>query len=331
MTLLITDEDVRKAVNMAEMVQAIENAFREEKEGSILQPERLNLVTENMLFRLMPAILPHNNIMGFKAFHGSKTGGWRYLVAVYDATEGSLQAIMDAHYLTAIRTGAAAGVATRYLARPDAQTVAVFGSGLEARTNLEAVCVVRQIKKVKVYSPRKERREQFADEMGNQLGISVEPVSLPEQAARGAEIVVVATNTSSSGGGFAFQGKWIEPGMHINSIGSTMPSLREIDVETFLRSNLIVIDAPHEQVQRESGDVIDAVKQGAFNSSQVIRLKDMLSYNPEKDRKLEAVTLYKSVGEALQDISAGTAIYHSAVKRDIGIDLGEFLQRKQLG
>ena len=331
MTLLLTDEDVRRAMDMPAMVGAVEGALREEGEGSALQPERLNLSSGAMLFRVMPVMLPGNNLMGFKAFHGSKTGGWRYLVAVYDATEGALLALMDAHYLTAARTGAASGVATKFLARPDSRRVAVIGSGLEARTNLEAVCAVRPVQEVRVFSPRPERRERFAQEMSAELGIPVRAAGVPEEAVRGADIVVVATNTTPGGGGIAFQGDWMEAGMHVNSIGSTMASLREIDAGTFRRADRIVIDAPREQLERESGDVIDAQQQGCFEPGRVESLKDVVLRAAGEGRSPEAVTLYKSVGEALQDVSAGHAIYLAARERGIGTDLGEFLLQKRIG
>jgi ornithine cyclodeaminase/alanine dehydrogenase len=268
--------------------------------------------------------------MGFKAFHGAPTFGARYLIAVFEQANGDLLALMDANHLTAARTGATAGVAAKYLARPESRTVGVIGAGMEARANLQAMCdVLPGLERLTVYSPRASSRERFVADMGDETGLPVSAVDRPEFAVRGADVVLVATNTSSAADPIAFRGEWIEEGMHISSIGSTMPALREIDRDTFARSDLIVVDALA-QVLEESGDVIDAQAAGAFDPSAVAELHDVAAGLRGGRPSGDAVTLFKSVGTALQDVMSGLAIYEVAKERGFGYAIDELLELKSV-
>jgi alanine dehydrogenase len=225
--LLLSDEDVRALADMPSSIEAIERALEDQHEGTTVLPARLNLLLNGTFLRLMPVQLGRLNIMGFKSFHGSIEGGVRYVVILCRLSDGEILAIADAAYLTAFRTGATSGVATRHMAAEGPATVAVIGSGLEAETNLLGIAAVRPIEGVRVFSPRPTRREAFASRMATALGVSVRPATTPEAAISGAGIVVVATNTGN-GGPVAFEGEWMRPGQHVVSIGSTGPTLREI-------------------------------------------------------------------------------------------------------
>ena len=329
MTLILNSKDVEKAINMRSIIQWIEKGVVEERNGSVEMPPRVNMSTNNLgFFRLMPAVLNESGIMGYKAFAGSrKTGKTRYAIALMDQEENDMIAMMDAHYLTAVRTGATTGLATKYLARENAKKVGVIGSGFEARTNLEGVCAVRNIEQVKVFSPTPHRRELFAQEMSGKLNVQIEAVDSAVKAVEGVDIVIVATNTSSKGGsGIAFEGNWIQPGMHVNSIGSTMPVLREIDAESFARADFIIVDTL--QVEEESGDVLDALKQGKYDRTKVIHLKEIVAGGRKVRTDDQQVTLFKSVGTAIQDIMAAQAVYEEARRLGLGTDVGEFLELK---
>ena len=328
MTLILGSEDVRRCVNIPSLVTVVETALRESARGAVVQTERLNLRYGESFFRMMPALLNESRLMGYKVFHGSGKTGVRYLLALYDQDEGSLLALMDAHYLTAARTGAATGVATRYLSRPDSSRVAVFGSGLEARTNFEAVCAVRQVKSAKVYSTNPERRKGFAGEMTRLQGLPVEPVDSPEACADGADIVIVATNTMGRPSQIAFEGRWMRPGMHVNSIGSTAAFLREIDAETFGRADVIAVDAPPAQIELESGDVMDALQSALYRRERVVEIQSVLAGTAAGRSRPEDITLYKSVGSAMQDVVSGYAVFLEATRRSLGIDVGDFLEKK---
>ena len=157
--LLLNGREVERLADMPRLVTAVEAGIREQADGQVVLPPRLNLPNGRGFFRLMPTVMNGSGIMGFKAFHGSVQDGVRYFIAIYEQASGMLLAMMDAHYLTAARTGATTGVATKFMANRDAERVAVIGSGLEARTNLLGVCAVREVKSVRVFSPNRERRE----------------------------------------------------------------------------------------------------------------------------------------------------------------------------
>ncbi|MEH7111374.1 ornithine cyclodeaminase family protein [Neobacillus niacini] len=325
MTLILNLKDVEQAINMRTIIDQIEKGLVEEYNGGVIMPPRMNMSTNNQgFFRLMPAVMNDSGYMGFKAFFKSNDQV-RYLIGIIDQKDNNLEAMMDSSYLTAVRTGATTGLATKYLARENARTVGVIGSGLEARTNLEAVCAVREIEYVRVFSPNPQRRELFAMEMSAKLGIQVEAVASPFMAVEGADIVNVCTNTSTKGNGVAFEGKWMSKSMHVNSIGSTMPIMREIDTDTFEKADGIVIDTVH--LEKESGDVLQAIKSGQYDRSKVVELKELAAGRQVRIND-EQITLFKSVGTAVQDIMAARAVYEEAKRLKVGTDVGEFLEAK---
>jgi alanine dehydrogenase len=323
-TLILSDKDVRGLADMPVLVDSLEQGLRAEESGpGVIMPERMNLTLEATLLRVMPAILPAAGVLGLKFFYGSLHEGIRYAVMVCAIDSGEVLAVIDAAYLTALRTGAASGVATRHLARPDARTVGVIGSGLEAETNLAAVCAVRAVELVRVYSRDPVRRSEFARRMSERLRITVEPAAAMEQAAAGADVVVVATNTGP-GGGVAFRGSVLEPGQHVVSIGSTSTFLREIDEEALLRPHLVVFDTAPAQVGRESGDVMALLARRPDWAPHGL-LGDVLAGRLARTSR-DQVTLFKSVGTAAQDLIAGLALYQAATVRGVGLlvpDLAE--------
>lgn len=327
MTLLLSDAEVRDALDMRALVDELETALRlEAAGGGMLLPPRTNLNHAEGFLRVMPVVMPAAGVLGLKMFHGSLERGVRYVVIVADLVSGEVRAVLDAAYLTAARTGATSGVATRHLARPEAHTVGLIGSGLEAETNLLGVCAVRDIDEVKVYSRNPERRGAFADRMAAQLGISVTAVDAPQTAVAGTDIVVVATNTGN-GGPVAYSGNWAEPGQHIVSIGSTTPQLREIDVATFVQSDRVVFDADPEQVAEESGDVI-ALHAASRTWPGATGLSDLLRGTGVGRKSSDEITLFKSVGTAAQDLVAGSSIAREAVHRGIGTTVADIAEAK---
>ncbi len=327
MTLLLTNKDVEQATDIKTQIHAIEEGLLEEAHATVDLPPRLNLTTTTGFFRVMPTVMRASGLMGYKVFHGSVQHGVRYLIAVYDEKDGNLLSLMDAAYLTAARTGATTGIATKYMAPPEAKTVGVLGSGLEARTNLQAVCAVRPIEAGWVFSPTPANRERFATRMSEQLGIRITAVETPEQAVKDVDTVVVATNTTGVDDLIAYRGKWMETGGHVNSIGSTGLQLREVDPETFQRAQRIVVDS-RVQMEGESGDLKAAMNAGMYDRAKVTELKEVVAGRSQGRSGSDEITLFKSVGTAIQDVAAGFAVYKEAVRQGLGQDVGEFLELK---
>jgi ornithine cyclodeaminase/alanine dehydrogenase len=314
MTLLLDHDQVLAHLDMEELVAVLERGLHEQAAGELVMPPRLNVPMREGLLRMMPVALNASGLFGFKVFHTSRTGA-RYLVAVYEQASGELLALVDGDHLTAARTGATAGVAARYLAREDAVSVGVIGAGEEARTNFAAIAAVRPVREARVYSPRPARRSALAEEIAQRDGVAAQPVDSPEDAVAGVDIVIVATNTMTAPDPIAFRGAWIEPGMHISSIGSTMPILRELDVETFARADRLVVDAP-DQMAAECGDVIAALSAGAYEDP--LPLDAIVAGRLSGRRSPEEVTLFKSVGTAMQDVLGAFAVLRAAQRSGRG-------------
>jgi len=327
-TLLLRDSDVRAVCDIGSMVTYLDQALREEAKGSGAQlPERLNLAHGPVFLRVMPALLPEAGLLGLKFFHGSMRDGVRYVVAVCALDTGTVLGLVDAAYLTAARTGATSGVATQWLSREDSARVGVIGSGTEAETNLRAVCSVRPVTRVTVYSRSPGRREDFAARMSASLGIPVTAAADPRAAVAGADIVVVATNTGPEPV-VAYQGAWLEPGQHVVSIGSTTAALREIDPDTILRAETVVFDVPLSQLSRESGDLIALLKARPGWQAGV-SLDRVLTGEVLARRRPEDVTVFKSVGTAAQDLLGASYVLREARRQGVGTEIADIASPKQ--
>jgi ornithine cyclodeaminase/alanine dehydrogenase-like protein (mu-crystallin family) len=328
LTLLLSDGEVRAACDIGAMVPYLEAALRKEAKGPGPRlPERVNLAHGPVFLRVMPALLPESNLLGLKFFHGSMRDGVRYVVAVCRLDTGEVEALVDSAYLTAARTGATSGVATRWLSREDAASAGVIGSGLEAETNLRAVCAVRPITRAKVYSRSPQRREAFAARMSEDLGIPVVAVDEPQAAVAGTDIVVVATNTGPDPV-IAYKGAWLEPGQHVVSIGSTTAALREIDVDAFTGADTVVLDATLEQMSHESGDVI-AVLDARPGWRAPVALDQVITGAVRGRRRREDITLFKSVGSAAQDLLGAACVVAEARRLGIGREIDDIASPKQ--
>jgi alanine dehydrogenase len=329
MSLLLSDADVRQAVNYTELADGIETALKVQAASAAIVPPRMNLERSATWLRVMPAIVPSANAMGLKVFHGVANAQPRYLILLYSLSDGALLATVDACYLTAARTAAASAVASRYLAPQGPVRLGVIGSGLEAETHCKALCAVSEVTEIKVFSPNEARRRSFAGRMSSLLGIPVTAVDRPEAALAGVEHAVTATNTGPSMA-VACRAEWLSPGQHLTSIGSTNTRLRELDTEVFLRADMVVLDADPEQMAEESGDLIQLRAEGkALPPGRTRSLPDLItgvSAGRENGRQL---TVYKSVGTALQDVIAADLVYRHARALGLGIDVPDLCQEKQ--
>jgi ornithine cyclodeaminase/alanine dehydrogenase len=231
---------------------------------------------------------------------------------LHDPRTGEVIAIMDAGYLTAVRTGAASGVATRCLAREDARTVGIFGAGVQARTQLLGVCEVRPITSAVVCDPVREARERFATEMSKRLGIAVSPTDDPRRAAEN-DIVVTASSSKTP----VFTAAWIQPGTHINAIGSHSPDARELDTEIVRRAH-VVADHPAARLA-EDADFMVPIQEGAITPEHFRTSlgEVLLGRQPGRTSPLQ-VTLFKSGGLAVQDVVTGARVYRLARAAGIG-------------
>ncbi|MBV8086010.1 MAG: ornithine cyclodeaminase family protein [Chloroflexi bacterium] len=317
MALLLTHEDVCAAVSMADAIEAMERGFAEQGDGQVVQPQRLNLKAGKGWLRLGPAVMERSGYMGFKAMNLAPGKGMRYQIHLYRVEDGELLAVMDAQHLTTLRTGGTSAVATRRLAGKQPGPVAVLGAGAEARAQAEAMHVLGLATSMHIYSRTPENRRRFADDLATGLGIAVTTMDSAREAVDGCSVVVAAVKSSET----VLSGEWLAPGTHVNSVGTARPDQREIDAATFQRASVIVVDS-REGVFGEAGDAVAA--KDVFSPEQAHELADLVAGRAPARTDAQQITLFKSVGTALQDVALAAAIYERAAERGLGRDVGAF-------
>jgi alanine dehydrogenase len=321
MAVLYRDSDLADLLTPELAVEALDQVLRMEAEGQTTVPSRLNATAPSGWIRLMPAIIDSNGLasLGFKAMNLNDTGGVRYMMVLYEASSGALVAIMDAARLTRIRTAAVTALACREASPDGVRELGLFGSGHEAEGHATVFkAVFPELARVVVHSPNEERRERFAERMGRELEIAVEPVAEPERAAR-APVVVLATKAT----GVVARSDWFRPGTYVLSIGSTRPDLRELDEHVFARTDVVIADAP-DQLALESGDVRAAIDAGHLVDDAFCRLCDLVSGKSEVAWPPDDLLVFKSVGTALQDLAVSEAVHKAALANGRGLELGAF-------
>ncbi len=309
MTLIIEEHHARRLISMPEAMAALAATYVEDADGGIVEAARSNLILPAGFLRIMAAAAPGRGLAGYKEFHRFH-GQVRYAFHLIDTETGEPLAVLDAGFLTLLRTGACGGLGIDRLARPEARVLGVVGSGAEARSQVAAALAVRPFETVRVFSRTAERRERFCAELRDTHDVDAVPCADPADALRGVDVILVATATGGSGP--AFFGEWLDhPGVHINSIGSTLPSQRELDEHVWSRCDRVVIDA--ELLLDESGDAIAAQAAGTLDRTRVALLRDVIARRVPGRTDPAQVTLYKSVGSALQDLAVAALVYERAL------------------
>ncbi len=310
--LYLTEADVAQLVTMDLALEAVGTAFRKWALEEAENVPRQRCQTDHVMLHVLPAAAKTLQVIGFKAYTSTKQLT-RFHVTLYDGKTGALTAWIEADLLGQYRTGAASGVATRILARPDAATVGLIGSGKQARTQLLAVCKVRPIRQVRVYSRDPARRQEFAQRLSQETGVEVAAVDSAEAAVREADIVITATTAREP----VLRGEWLSPGQHLNLIGSNMLTKAEADAEVFRRAQCVVVDSK-EQARLEAGDFVAALNAGILHWSDIIELAPLLVGRYPGRQSPEDITVFKSLGLGLEDIALGVRLLELARQRGLG-------------
>jgi ornithine cyclodeaminase/alanine dehydrogenase-like protein (mu-crystallin family) len=310
--LYLTEDDVRQVLTMEMAIEAVEAGLRKMALEEAFTIPRTRCQTDQTVLHVLSAAAKTLGYLGFKAYTTNRRGA-RFHVTIYDGKTGEMAAHMQADYLGQMRTGAASGVATKHLARPESSTLGVFGSGKQARTQLLGITKVRKLSRVHVWSPTEERRTKFAAEMSQACDVAVVPVAAPELAARGLDIIATATSSREP----VLMGEWLSPGMHLNVIGSNFLAKSEIDVEVVRRAQVIAIDSK-EQGQIEAGDFAAALDQGVLSWSSVQELGRVVAGRLPGRESAEQVTLFKSLGIGLEDVAVAGRVFAKAKEAGIG-------------
>jgi ornithine cyclodeaminase/alanine dehydrogenase-like protein (mu-crystallin family) len=324
MPLFLTEQNVTKLLTMEETIAAVEAVFKSQAAGDATNEPRRRLRAGGAVLQVMSAAVAgfndsfggeYKGLLGLKSYVVTRNKA-RFYVNLYDAESGELLALIEADKLGQMRTGAASGVATKYLARAGAKTVGVYGTGWQAQSQLEAVCAARDIESVKVYSRSPENRARFCQEMSARLGgVEIAPVERPEDAADADVIVTITTSREP-----VLQGAWLKPGTHINAAGGNSILRRELDDEAVRRSSFIAVDSI-DQAKIEAGELVMAVEKGLLTWERVRELRYVVSGEMRGRTGDDQITLFKSLGVAIEDVATAAVLYRKAKEQNVGKEL----------
>jgi len=316
MTLHISEAEVREVLAMPQALAAVEEISCKQATGEVVvHPRRRFEMPGGGFFHYMAAADYSAGFVAMKQYTYVR-GQLRFLVPLYEMATGALLALIEADYMGQLRTGAASGVATKYLARLDARVAAIIGTGGQAKTQLEAVAAVRKLEFARVYGRDAGKREKFSNEMTARLGIPITPARTSAEALRGADIVCTATTSSQA----VVNGADLAPAVHINAIGANHAHKRELDDEAVASADVIVVDSV-EQSRQEAGDLILAFKGDEICWTGVKKLSDIVAGKTSGRTGNSEITLFKSNGIASWDLAVAMKVYAAARERNLGRQL----------
>jgi ornithine cyclodeaminase/alanine dehydrogenase-like protein (mu-crystallin family) len=314
MPLLLTEVEVESLLDMPSTLDAVESVLHAQAEGRATNRARRRVALPASGLNVMFAGAPDIGALGLKAYTVSRTGA-RFYTLLFDAEGGELLSIMRSDKLGQMRTGAASGVATKHLARDDANSLGIYGTGWQAESQLEAVAAAVNLERVIVHSRSEENRKAFADRMAERIGMEVETTASPEEAAA-QDIVVTVTSSKSP----VLRGEWLRPGAHVNTAGSNFLFKSEIDRDVVRRASFVCVDS-REELGLEAGDLMLPLETGAILPEAVYELGQVIAGQVPGRRGPEDITLFASQGLALEDMAAARLVYDRAVEGDVGRDI----------
>lgn len=313
--LYLTEDEVGRLLTMELALDAVGAAFRKLALDEADNVPRRRCQTDQVVLHVLPAAAKTLGAIGFKAYTTSKQGA-RFHVTLFDPKTGAMAAILEADLLGQVRTGAASGVATKKLARPDANTVGCIGTGKQARTQVLAVCRARPVTQVGVYGRDADRRAAFAAQLTGETGVEVVPVDAAEAAVTGRDIVITITNAREP----VLKGEWLAEGAHVNLIGSNFLAKAEADVEVFRRASLVTVDSK-EQAKTEAGDFVAALNEGVLHWSAVYELAPVLVGKYPGRQSPEDITVFKSLGLGIEDVAVAVRVVELARQQGVGREI----------
>ena len=312
--IYLTEGDVQKLVTVKDAIATLEHLFATWGDPSTINLPRQRARAGQGSFNLMGAAWGPKQLFGLKSYYGGgNADGGRYHVLLYSAADGKLLAMIESDSLGQMRTGAASGLATKLLAKPDAQTLGVIGAGRQAFTQVAAVCAVRPIKTISVFTRTPKHREAFARTIERDLRVTAMAAPSGEAAVGDADVVITITKSAEP----VLRANWLKPGVHINAAGANSPARREVDAETVLRATVRATDQVA-QAKEEASEYRDLVAAGRLHWPDIVELGDLVTGKAAGRRGQADVTLFKSLGIALEDIAFADLIVRRAKEKHIG-------------
>lgn len=312
MALILRENDVKSLMTMADAVQWVEAALRAHGEGRGRNVPRSRVKMPKGTLHVLPAADLEQGVVGLKSYTVSSEKT-RFLVTLFSAEDGKLLSLIEADYLGMMRTGAASGVATKYMARPEADVLGLFGTGWQARGQLLAVAAVKRLRQVRVYGRDAERRKRFAEEMSGLAGVEVVPVESAAAALEGSSVVTTVTTSRQP----LFPADAVQPGTHINAAGSNSLLRQELDADLVRKAAIVAVDS-RQQSKVESGDLLVPTERGWIDWDQLPELSEIVAGRAPGRQSEADITIFESHGLGIEDVAVAAHVYQRAKERGVG-------------
>lgn len=322
--LVLSEKEVTSLIDVEELIAALEQAHIQYSTGKAVAPVRLIVPLPQIRGRItsMPGYLNADKALGMKIVTYFQDNPQQNLPAIlgtvmlFSAETGKIIAVMDGSSITAIRTACASAMATKALANAEAPVLGILGAGVQARAHIRALCRVRNIGKIKLYSPSGKSAAAVKRDLESEVGAAVEIARSAEEAVRDSDLIVTATTSNMP----VLSREWLKPGAHINAVGSHRPDQREIDGPTVALAK-VVVDS-RDAIMAECGDILLAIKEGSIPESHIhAEIGNVLAGTKPARTGRSEITLYKSVGIAIQDVATANLVYHKALEQKVGTDV----------
>lgn len=321
--LVINQNEVTELLSMESCITVMESVLKDLSAGQAIQSLRQVLpLHKSNLIGLMPGYLQGQEVAGakiisvFPSNHGSGLPSHQGLVTLFDSSTGVLKAVVDGQKITAIRTAAVSAAATRYLAREDAEILAILGTGEQAKSHLEAMLLVRSIRQVRIWGRTMFKAQDFQAEMSRKFGVEMIIAESVQEAVCSADIICTVTASTEP----VLQGEWLKPGVHINAVGACRPADRELDSETVQLAKLYVDRL--ESAQHESGDYLIPLAEGVITPNHILgEIGELMGGGIPGRSSADEITLFKGLGLAIEDLAAANFIYDEAVRLHKGTEI----------
>lgn len=315
MALFLSESDVKRLLTVAMALEGVESAHRDLALGQAMDTPRARSRLPQTVLHILQGALPAQGVIGYKAYTTNRSGN-RFLVHLFDAASGRLRAVIEADYMGMIRTGAASGLAAKWLARPDSTVAGVFGAGWQAEGHVRAVCAALPLELVKVFSRKADKLQAFCQRMSEVTGVAVVPAENAEETVRGSDLLGTVTTATQA----LFEAEWLEEGVHINAAGSNALIRQELSEAAVKRCDLITVDAVPTALA-EAGDLLPLLEKGKLHSRQLVELGDVIIGRHAGRSSAGQITLFESQGMAIQDLAVGLRVLAAAEAAGLGQEI----------
>ena len=315
MALFLGENDVKIVLTVEMAMEAVESAHRDLALGQAVDIPRQRSRLPQTALHILQGALPAQGVIGYKAYTSNRSGN-RFLLHLFDAASGRLRAVIESDYLGMVRTGAASGVAAKWLARPDTTVAGVFGAGWQAEGHVRAICAALPLERVKVFSRNSEKLQAFCQRMSVATGVAVEAAVSAEETVRGSDLLGTVTTAAQP----LFDAAWLEEGMHINAAGSNALIRQELSEAAIRRCSLLAVDAVPTALA-EAGDLLPLLEKGRLHSRQLVELGDVIIGRQAGRQHVGDITLFESQGMAIQDLAVGLRVLAAAEAAGLGQEI----------